>query len=77
MSNRDKCVEYDGHIISQCGSNHHIMISKDGQMLFHTQSSCDKTETQLIDFYNNNYKRIREITQRLFESDFEDEDTEE
>lgn len=77
MSDRDKYVEYDGHIISQCGSNHHIMVSKDGQMLFHTQSSCDKTEAQLIDFYNNNYKRIREITQRLFESDFEDEDTEE
>lgn len=81
MSDRNKCVEYDGHVISQCGSNHHIMVSKDGNMMFHTACDHDMTEEELVHFYNNGYRTIRNSIDKTFDtyfsSKFKDEDTEE
>ena len=77
----DKSVEHDGHVISQCGSNHHVMIAKDGKILYHAAFDRDMTIEELIHFYDNNYQFIKKVSKKMFEHcfspDYVDDDTEE
>jgi len=77
----DKQIEYDGHIISQCGSNHHVAIVKDGKMLYHGAFDHDMTIDELIHFYNTSYQNLKKMSEKMFEycfgPDYVDDDTEE
>lgn len=48
-----KKIKYRNHIVSQA-SNNHVMICKDGEMVFHAETDKKMTDDELksyIDFY--------------------------
>lgn len=60
-------IKYKGYVISQSDYNHHVMISKDGHMVYH--ASCTKRMSKkglrkmvewYIDFIKNKFDTIYE-----------------
>lgn len=50
----DKVFEYKGYMVSQCGYNHHVMIVKDGHMVYHascTRNMSKKRLMEMVDWY--------------------------
>lgn len=48
-----KKIKYRNHIVSQA-SNNHVMVCKDGEMVFHSQINKELTDDDLkkqVDFY--------------------------
>lgn len=49
-----KKVEHKGYTAVQSPRNHHVMIGKDGKMVYHAQCECPLTEDELrelVDYY--------------------------
>ena len=57
----DKKFEHNGYVISQCGSNHHVMISKDGKMVFHSQVDHDMNREELIKVFDGYIELTKHI----------------
>lgn len=43
-------IEYKGMTISQCDTNHHIMITQNDQLLFHASMTAPCSKAELEDF---------------------------
>ena len=65
ISRPDKRVEHEGYVITQCGLNNHVMISKDGKMMFHAGYKQDFTEEELVTVVFADYLRIDAMTEEF------------
>lgn len=57
-----KSVEYNGFRVTQDKLSHHVMVSKEGEMVMHVPRTEPKTEAELcemVDFYGTVVERAR------------------
>ena len=48
-----KAIEYKGYTVQQSDYNHHVIISKDGKWVMHSQCDKPKTDDELRAMVDN------------------------
>ena len=58
-------IKYKGYVASQSSYNNHVIITKDGRMVFHANCTKKKSKNELeemvdwyIDFVNNKFDEV-------------------